>query len=66
MAAPSDPVVAISAPDVMKMPPPTQPDMPMPELLHDRSSWVFFYGRTCELRPAEDPIEMFGMCHIVG
>jgi hypothetical protein len=30
MAAPNDPVVAISAPDVMKMPPPMHPDMPMP------------------------------------
>jgi hypothetical protein len=30
MAAPNDPVVVISAPEVMKMPPPMHPDIPMP------------------------------------
>ena len=30
MAVPNDPVVAINAPEVMKIPPPMHPDIPMP------------------------------------
>jgi hypothetical protein len=33
MTAPNEPVVAISAPEVMKMPPPMHPDIPIPTML---------------------------------
>lgn len=65
MVAPSDPVVAIRAPEVMKMPPPTQPEIPIPTLLQSVFACTDSGKLTRELRSAEDTIEVLRVRYIV-